>query len=202
MREISHTSERLGEWRPLFVHEIREQAEEVGIMQATHDILLRDKVTVTPSGNIDAVRDHPGGLLFVGNHNKQFEFVALMDVLSQMGRTSMKNIVKFYVKDQVNWALGDAGTDIVIPVYPRLLATDRKNKLNAELGSRLVFHHLLQTTAESERLNEVSLAATADELSTGGVVNIFPCGSIANNMNKPWRSGVGRILGSIPGAER
>jgi hypothetical protein len=185
-------------WKPLFVREIREQAEAKGILQATHDILVRDNVTVQATGHVDAVREHPGGVLFVGNHNKQFEFVALMDFLSQAGRTSMKNIVKFYVREQVNAALGRVGTDIVLPVYPRLLATDRANKLNLELASRIKYRNHLKTLEESQHLNDVAVQLAAEELSGGGIVNIFPVGRVSNNMKSPWREGVGRILTRLP----
>jgi hypothetical protein len=152
-------------------------------------------------GNVDAVKDHPGGILFVGNHDKQFEFVALMSFLDQINRTRMKNVVKFYVRNQIDWALGQAGTDIVIPVYPRLLATDRKNKLNLELGSRILFRRSLLSTDESSKRNEIALDA-ASELSTGGTVNIFPCGRITNNTKKPWRPGLGKIITRLDVADQ
>ncbi|HSH56133.1 MAG TPA: hypothetical protein VK983_04920 [Candidatus Limnocylindrales bacterium] len=151
---------------------------------------------------MDRIEDHQGGLLFVGNHDRQFEFVALMSYLARIGRTTMKNIIKFYVEGQVDWALGQVGRDITLPVYPRLLATDRRNKLNAELGSRLLFRRQLITTAESEQRTSATLTRAADELAASGVVNIFPSGSIVNNMHHPWRSGVGRIVCELPESEQ
>ncbi|HSX28968.1 MAG TPA: hypothetical protein VLE73_00245 [Candidatus Saccharimonadales bacterium] len=189
-------------WRPHFIREIREHAEREGILQATHDLLVRDNVTVHAKGSVDLVKNHEGGMLFIGNHNRQFEFVALMDVLSQIGRTSMKNIVKFYVQNQVTWALGDVGTGITLPVYPRLLDRDRNNKWNAELVSRLWFHRSLQPAVDARRLTDDTLAAASAELVAGGVVNIFPCGSVVNNIKKPWREGVGRIVQSLPKESR
>jgi|SRR3954453_22835217 hypothetical protein len=50
---------------------------------------------------------------------------------------------------------------------------------------------------ESHRLNEIALQLAANELSSGGIVNIFPCGSIVNNMTQPWRPGVGRMIGLL-----
>ena len=184
-------------WRPPFIREIRDHADGVGILAATKDIMQRNNITVRPSGNIDVVGRHEGGRLFVGNHNKQFEFVALMDFLSRLGSASMVHIVKFYVERQVGWALGQPARDMVLPVYPRLLASDRRNKLNAELGSRMLFHRSLRTLVESRRLNEITLQLAARELSGGGIVNIFPCGSIVNNMTQPWRPGVGRMIGLL-----
>jgi len=181
-------------WRPPFIRELREHADDVGILAATKEILQRNNITVRSSGNADVVGQHQGGRLFVGNHNKQFEFVALMDFLSRFGNACMVHIVKFYVERQVGWALGQPGRDIVLPVYPRLLASDRRNKLNAELGSRMLFHGSLRTLEESNRLNEATLRLAADKLSSGGIVNIFPCGSIVNNMTQPWRPGVGRMI--------
>ena len=202
MKEHGHFRIGAAKWRPPFIREIRARAEADGILQATHSLLERDNVTVTPKGHVAAVKDHSGGILFVGNHDKQFEFVALMSFLGQIDRTNMKNVVKFYVRNQIDWALGKSGTDIVLPVYPRLLATDRKNKLNLELGSRILFRRSLQSTEESARHNEQTLDASAAELSSGGSVNIYPCGRIANNMKKPWRSGVGRILTRLAETER
>lgn len=184
-------------WRPPFIREMRDYAAGDGILAATKDILRRNNITVRASGNGDVVGRHEGGRLFVGNHNKQFEFVALMDFLSRLGNTSMLHVVKFYVERQVGWALGQPARDMVLPVYPRLLASDRRNKLNAELGSRMLFHRSLRTLEESNRLNEAALRSAADELSGGGIVNIFPCGSIVNNMTRPWRPGVGRMIGLL-----
>jgi hypothetical protein len=185
-------------WRPPFIREIREHANSAGMLAATREILQRDNIAVRASGNTDAVEKHHGGYLFVGNHNKQFEFVALMDFLSRLGCASMVHIVKFYVERQAAWALGEPARAIVLPVYPRLLASDRRNKLNAELGSRILFHRSLRTLEESSRLNEETLRLAASELSGGGIVNIFPCGSIVNNMTQPWRPGVGRMIGLLP----
>ena len=184
-------------WRPPFIREIRELADGVGMLAATKEILQRNNITVRASGNTAVVEQHRGGCLFVGNHNKQFEFIALMDFLGGLGNTRMVHIVKFYVERQVDWALGQPARAIVLPVYPRLLASDRSNKLNAELGSRILFHRSLRTLEESSRLNEESLRLAAHELSSGGIVNIFPCGSIVNNMTQPWRPGVGRMIGLL-----
>lgn len=148
------------------------------------------------------ISNHEGGMLFIGNHERQFEFVALMDVLSRLGRTSMKNIVKFYVEEQVEWCLGKAGTDIVLPVYPRLLDRDRKDKWNAELGSRIMFHKLVQPAAVAIPLTDQSVAAASKELRSGGVVNIFPCGSIVDANKEPWHNGVGRIIRGLSEPER
>jgi len=184
-------------WRPPFIREIRELADGVGMLAATKEILQRNNITVRASGNTVVVEEHHGGRLFVGNHNKQFEFIALMDFLGRLGSSRMVHIVKFYVERQVDWALGQPARAMVLPVYPRLLASDRSNKLNAELGSRILFHRSLRTLEESSRLNEESLRLAAHELSSGGIVNIFPCGSIVNNMTQPWRPGVGRMIGLL-----
>lgn len=189
-------------WRPAFLRELRADAERDGMLRATQDALERANVTVRTQGNMETISSHEGGMLFIGNHERQFEFVALMDVLSRLGRTSMKNIVKFYVEEQVEWCLGKAGTDIVLPVYPRLLDRDRKDKWNAELGSRIMFHKLVQPAAVARPLTDQTVAAASKELRDGGVVNIFPCGSIVNAMEEPWRDGVGRIVRGIPESER
>jgi hypothetical protein len=189
-------------WRPRFIREIRDSASERGLLMAAHEMMVRSNVTIATSGEVDRVQQHSGGLLFIGNHSRQFEFAPLMAILGQMGRVSIKNVAKFYVERQVHWALGTLGTEALLPVYPRLLATDRRNKLNVELGSRLLFRKSLQTLAESARLNQVMVDSAAQELSDDGVVNVFPCGRIVNNMKKPWRPGVGRIIGAVPAADR
>lgn len=125
-----------------------------------------------------------------------------MGFLGQIGRPAMKNVAKFYVENQARWALGSVGTDALLPVYPRLLARDRKNKLNHEIGSRIVFNRSLQTTAESNRLNERSLTTAVGDLSRGRIVNIFPCGRIANTLTRPWRPGLGKMIGRLSEADR
>jgi hypothetical protein len=189
-------------WRPRFIREIRDSASEQGLLMAAHEMMVRSNVTIATSGEVDRVQQHSGGLLFIGNHSRQFEFAPLMAILGQMGRVSIKNVAKFYVERQVHWALGTLGTEALLPVYPRLLATDRRNKLNVELGSRLLFRKSLQTLAESARLNQLMVDSAAQELSDDGVVNVFPCGRIVNNMKKPWRPGVGRIISAVPAADR
>jgi hypothetical protein len=185
-------------WRPRCIREAQELHAAKGLMLAVHELLEQDNVTVTASGAVDAVAEHPNGMLFVGNHNKQFEFIALMGVLAEMGRTDMKHVAKFYVGNQLSSAFGGDVADAILPVYPRLLATDRGNKLNLEFFSRVIYRSSLKSGAESERLNALALTAAADELTEGGLVNIYPCGSIVNNMRHPWREGVGRILSDIP----
>src|SRR5689334_18718181 len=111
-------------WRPAFIRVIRDHADDVGVLAATKYILQRDNITVRASGSIDAITQHDGGRLFVGNHNKQFEFVALMDFLSRLGNTSMLHIVKFYVQRRLSEGPAHLPLDIVLPVYPRLLASD------------------------------------------------------------------------------
>jgi hypothetical protein len=201
MKSSHSSTSALRQWRPAFIREIRAHAERDGMMRATHDILRRDNVSVNVSGSLDAIANHQGGMLFIGNHNRQFEFVALMAVLSGIGRTSMKNIVKFYVENQINWAFGKPGTDITLPVYPRLLDKDRKSIMNLELGSRMLFYRSLKPGDEARRATAESTVAAAKELAEGGVVNIFPCGSITNNMVKPWREGTGRIVSMVPEAQ-
>jgi hypothetical protein len=189
-------------WRPRCIREAQELHAAKGLMLAVHELLERDNITVNAGGPLDTMADHPYGMLFVGNHSRQFEFVALMEVMSRLGRTSMKHIAKFYVGNQLRWAFGGDVADAILPVYPRLLATDRRNKFNLELFSRIAYRSSLKDSAESARLNDLALESAAQELSEGGLVNIYPCGSIVNNMRHPWRAGVGRILTSLPEEDR
>jgi len=183
---------------PRFLREIEELGGEIGFMNAVHQTLRQDNVDVVVDGDFDQLRDHDDGILFVGDHKNQWEFVALMDLLSQMGRDDMINIAKFYVKRQVHQALGEAASRLVVPVYPRLLASDREGRVNSELLNRFFYRKFLLTTDESAQVNERALAQASNRLDEGGVVNIFPSGSVVDARNHPWRSGVGRIIRDIP----
>lgn len=185
-------------WTPLFLREIETLGNQIGVIDAVHETLRRDNVTVDVEGDFERVQDHPDGILFVGDHKNQWEFVALMDMLSRMGRDDMFNIAKFYVQRQVHQALGHAASRLVLPVYPRILARDRGEFFNSEVVNRLLYRRHLLTMAESEEANARSLQIASEGLVGGGVVNIFPCGSVVDARKRPWRSGVGEIIRQVP----
>lgn len=184
---------------PRFLKEIEELGGEIGFMNAIHEILQRDNVDVTVvDGDFERLQQHEDGILFVGDHKNQWEFVALMDLLSRMGRDDMINIAKFYVKRQIHQALGDAASRLVAPVYPRLLASDREERANSEILNRFFYRKFLLTTEESAKVNERVLTDASSRLEDGGVVNIFPTGSVVDARTHEWRSGVGRIIRDVP----
>lgn len=185
-------------WTPSFLREIENLGDEIGFIDAVHETLARDNVTVDVEGDFERLQNHSGGLLFIGDHKNQWEFVALMDMLSRMGRDDMYNIAKFYVQRQVHQALGQAASRLILPVYPRILARDRGEFFNSEVVNRVLYRRHLLTMAESAEVNTRSLKIAGESLAGGGVVNIFPCGSVVDARKKPWRSGVGEILRQIP----
>ncbi len=185
-------------YRPSFLHEIEARGDEIGFMHAVSETLSKSNVSVEVDGDMDQLREHDGGILFIGDHKNQWEFVALMDILSRMGRDDMLNIAKFYVQRQIHQSLGRAASNLVAPVYPRLLASDRNNVINSELINRIFYRRYLLSASESADANAHSLAAATDRLAKGGVVNIFPCGSVVDARTHPWRHGVGKIIEQLP----
>ena len=183
--------------RPRFLRELSERGEEIGFIPAVQEILQRDNITVTVEGDIERLHEHGGGILFAGDHKHQWEFVALMDVLSRMGRNDMINIAKFYVQRQIHYALGAAASRLIAPVYPRLLAKDRGEFLNQETLNRVFYRRHLLGLEESTRANEETLQRATHYLNEGGVVNIYPCGSIVDSRTHPWREGVGRMINDL-----
>jgi len=185
-------------WTPRFLQEIEELGNTVGFVDAIHQTLQQGHVTVDVEGDFDQLQDHSGGILFVGDHKNQWEFIALTDILSQMGRTDMLNIAKFYVQREVYLSLGHvAAEQHALPVYPRILARDRANPLNYEIANRVIFRHYLLTLAESEEANTRSLGIASEKLVEGGTVNIHPTGRVVDARTHPWRAGVGRIIQHI-----
>lgn len=184
--------------RPRFLREIEERSEEVGFIHAIHETLEQDNVAVTVNGDLERLQDHEGGLLFVGDHKDQWEFVALMDMLARMDRDDMLNVAKFYVKRQVHQAFGRAASRLVLPVYPRILASDRGEFFNTEALNRIAYRRHLLTLAESAQANEAAIATSSERLADDGVVNIFPVGSVVDARRHAWRTGVGRIIQQIP----
>jgi len=194
----SHLTTSRPKWTPPFLREIETLSGEVGFIEAVHQTLEQDNIAVEIDGDFEQLKDHPGGILFVGDHKNQWEFVALMDMLARMERDDMLNIAKFYVQRQVHQALGHAASRLVAPVYPRILANDRKELFNSETINRILYRKHLLNTAESAEANTRAIEASTKRLNEGGVVNIFPTGSVVDSLTHPWRDGVGRIISKIP----
>ena len=184
-------------WRPKFMRELRESAETLGIIGAVSQTLERDNVTICVDGDIDRLERHEGGILFVGDHQNRWEFVPLMGVLARIGRADMRNIAKFYVQRQISSALGSAAAENILPVYPRILASDRKG-YNSESINRAFFRKQLLSLEESSIATNKSVREATDFLADGGAVNIYPCGSVVQTATHPWREGVGRIIQQLP----
>lgn len=193
-----HLTASRPKWTPPFLREIETLSGKVGFIEAVHQTLEQDNIAVKIDGDFEKLKDHPGGILFVGDHKNQWEFVALMDMLARMGRNDMLNIAKFYVQRQVHQALGHTASRLITPVYPRILASDRKEFFNSETLNRILYRKHLLTTAESAEANTRAIKASAKRLGEGGVVNIFPTGSVVDSLTHPWRDGVGRIISDIP----
>jgi hypothetical protein len=190
-------------WMPGFLHDIRELGEEIGFANAIHTTLEDAGITVNVEGDFDQLKEHPKGILFVGDHQTRWEFVAVADMISQMNRSDILNIAKFYVQRKVHMALGhQAAADHAAPVYPRILARDRPDFLNYEFFNRLVFRKHLLSFSESLDANTHSLARASRALADGGAVNIHPTGVIDDATTRPWRSGVGKIIQNIPEEQR
>lgn len=198
MSHIERLTDSRPAHRPRVLREIEARSEEVGFIHAIHETLEQDNIAVNVTGDLDRLRDHEGGMLFVGDHKDQWEFVALMDMLAQMERDDMLNIAKFYVKRQVHQAFGRAASRLVMPVYPRILASDRGEFFNSETINRLAYRRHLLTLAESAQANEQAIAASSERLVDDGVVNIFPVGSVVDARKHAWRTGVGRIIREVP----
>lgn len=180
--------------RPEFLRDIESLSEEIGFIPAVQKTLEQDNITVEVNGDFDRLDEHEAGILFAGDHRNQWEFVALMDMLAKMNRDDMLNVAKFYVQRQVHLALGEAASRLVVPVYPRLLARDRGEFFNSETLNRILYRKFLLTLIESEEANSRAIDASVDKLTAGGIVNIFPTGSVTDSMTSPWREGIGRII--------
>jgi hypothetical protein len=181
-------------WKPFFLREIEQRAEEVGMLAATHEILCRDGISVNAEGDIERLQEHAGGLLLVGDHKYRWEFVAAMSLMHRLGRPDVLHIVKFYVERQIGQALGNVAAQQVLPVYPRLLARDRPEFWNTETFNRIAYHRRLLDARASAKANEQAIQIAARRLEASGVVNILPCGGVVDGTRAPWRSGLGRMM--------
>lgn len=196
--ELSLVSPR-SRWTPGFLRDFEALGEEVGFAKAFHQTLQNAHISVNIEGDLDQLKEHTGGILFIGDHKARWEFVAIADVMSQLGRDELLNVAKFYVQRQVYMALGHrAATEHTVPVYPRILARDRPDILNYELSSRLLFRKHLLSFAESREANVRSLAKAAELLANDGAVNIHPTGCVEDATVHEWRTGIGRIVEQIP----
>lgn len=196
MKKPEQTSKR--PWRPRFLREMRDQIEEVGVTQATHTILAQDNINLSVSGDYERLKKHEGGVLLVGDHKHQWEFVAAAAMAYEMGHDDMRNVAKFYVKRQVAFALGAVAAENIIPVYPRLLVREREGNYGTERFSRRYYRRSLLSAEESHAANGQAIKEATGYVADGGVVNIFPCGSIVDSMTHPWRQGVGQIITGLP----
>jgi hypothetical protein len=189
--------------RPPFLREIQQEIESKGLPGAASDILRRSNIHVNVEGEIDRLRNHPGGLLLVGDHKNQWEFAAMAGLMGEIGRRDMLNVAKFYVERQLNLALGStAVAPHIAPVYPRILAKDRPEFWNYETLNRVMYRRSLLTFQQSAEANDRSLTAASKRLEQGCVVNIFPTGRITDARKAPWRAGVGRIITGISEEKR
>src|SRR5437660_6582 len=108
-------------WRPRMLQEIDARCQEVGLVRTTHEYLAAGNIAVTADDEFDRLRDHGKGILFVGDHrNNRWEFIAIMDLLAQMGRSDMHLIARPHVKRQVAQFLGVAAAEVLLPVHPRM----------------------------------------------------------------------------------
>lgn len=186
-------------WAPGFLREIKEHGEEHGFVDAFHQALQNANISVNAEGDIDHLKEHNGGILFIGDHKTRWEFIAIADVMSQIQRRELLNVAKFYVQRQVYMALGyRAATEHVVPVYPRILARDRPGIFNYEFSSRFLFRKHLLSFAESLEANTRSLAKVSQALMDDGAVNIHPTGCVEDATAYEWRGGIGRIIQQIP----
>lgn len=194
--ELAIPDRRRG-WRPRFLREIAAYAETAQLERGAHETLLRDNITVAVEGDMDALRAHRGGMLFVGNHQYQWEFVGAMAMAHLLERQDMRHIAKFYVQRQVYQALGRSAAARILPVFPRILARDRGEWRNSETINRFLYHRSLLTRTESAKVNDRTLRVATDHLTEGGAVNIFPCGSVVDWRTHPWRIGAGHIINNL-----
>ena len=186
-------------WLPSFLRKVKEHGEENGFVEAFHHALQGANISVNIDGDVDRLKEHTGGILFVGDHKTRWEFIAIADVLSQIERSELLNIAKFYVQRQVYMMLGHkAANEHVIPVYPRILARDRLDIFNYEFSSRFLFRKHLLSFAESLEANAHSLAKASQALVKSSAVNIHPTGCVEDATIHEWRSGIGRIIQQIP----
>lgn len=193
-----------GPWptQPRLLQEIEQWTSEFGLAVAGRLVLARSNVMVAANGDISRIAGHVGGLLCIGNHDKQLEFAPLLDFLAGIGRTDMKQVARFYAQNYIERLVGPAAASAVLPVYPRLLTRDRRLGLDYGLPYRLLLRRQLVASDEARTMNDQTLHQAAGELAAGGVVNIFPTGSFSSDIRQPWRAGVGRVLCELAEADR
>lgn len=195
----------LWKMRPNFLRTLGDIATEHGSNAAMRCALEQANIAVdirSPDDVVTQLDEHRGSVLFVGDHRKQWEFVALMALAATVGRSDLYHVAKFYVMHQVSSALGKAAASKVLPVHPRILANDVRHGVDAEVVSRLVYRQHLRNTAESKMHNERVISSARQLLHDGHMVNIFPCGKITDALKSTWRTGLGRVISGLSEDDR
>jgi hypothetical protein len=182
--------------RPKFIREITDQCREDGLVKTAAYLLERAKVDVQISGEVSALQQHHGGILFFGNHQNSMEFWPLMHLLDGMSRDKLFQIAKFPLHSIVKYELGAEAGAQILPVWPRRLAKGRKSLRPAALLSKALFRSPDLETIE--RINSHSIGRFVEELENGNAANIYPCGSTWVNAKKGvWRAGLGRAIAQL-----
>lgn len=122
----------------------------------------------------------PGkGVLFIGDHRNGLEFVPLQAHFGDLERDDVHIVAKpFSTLTKVLSTLDPYSEGLTLPVIPRTLARDRKNKLNRDIYWRLTNRGELPSKEELKMIN-----------SKGGVMDAS---------KNHWRQGLGQIVRQIP----
>ena len=186
---------------PNFMRTIKESAQTLGASRAVGAAFLKANIQVCVEGAESGAADPNRGTLLLGDHRNRLEKWPLM---AWVGATTEKDChfmsKPFSLQARLLHALGDAASELTLPVVPRSMARDRRGKLDKDMYWRVKNRRSLPLTSEIRQKNQQVIQRASDVLNENGLVSIFPTGGTEDALVTPWQRGVGSIVQSV--AER
>jgi hypothetical protein len=188
-------------YEPGFIGMIRERAATRGIAPAIADVFAEANITVEVTGGAMDWNRPGRGALMLGDHRLGIEMLPLLAVLGSAERKDVHVIGKpFATQARLLGSLSVASADVILPVVPSTLASDRRDVFNRDLYWRLTNRSRLPSLDEVRRRNAVTLQQSVDLVEDGHAVVLCPTGAVADATKRPWQRGVGKIIQQLPEA--
>lgn len=179
---------------------LRGRIERLGSLSlSVHEIFKEADISVAVEGDTSRWCEPGQGVVLYGDHSQRVEYIPLTALLGEMGRDSAHILSKPYARTaHAIHSLSAQASEVILPVVPKNLASDRGNILNRNLYYRLLRGKDLPTGEQIRALNKHSTERCVELASSGEAVNIYPTGSVRSALSAPWYEGIGRIVKLLP----
>lgn len=169
------------------------------ITKAIAETLWWSNIGVEVLGDTSQYHTPGKGVLFIGDHRNGLEFVPLLAHFGDLERDDVHIVAKpFSTLTKVLSTLDPYSEGLTLPVIPRTLARDRKNKLNRDIYWRLTNRGELPSKEELKMINSNTIQSCVQRVIEGHAVILFPTGGVMDASKNHWRQGLGQVVRQIP----